>query len=89
MAGKRTWAQMPELEDAKYGTDILRTALIETLAQNKGAIKLQSLQDQLPLKTSSRSLAQSVRDAALDGLVDVDNNDLVLTPLGFKVVENG
>ncbi|GAA0778906.1 hypothetical protein E1180_19390 [Roseibium denhamense] len=88
MMKTKSWTPIPELDEKTIRPDLARSLLINTLVQNKGSLQLNGLQNSMPGKISSKGLAQTVRDAALDGLVRVDKTGLTLTSLGRKVAEN-
>jgi hypothetical protein len=79
--------EIQKLSDDDLKPDFVRTLLIKTLSKSKGGISLPGLKN-VAGNLSTRSLAKAVKDAAVDGIVEIDKEQIYLTPLGEKVAKN-
>lgn len=91
MTPTSTWTD-PEateemVDERNVRPDLARALLINALLKSQGRLTLPALRG-VAGSLSSRSLARTLREAALDGLVRIEGHSLYLTPLGQRVAKS-
>ncbi|MBB97774.1 MAG: hypothetical protein CML68_24640 [Rhodobacteraceae bacterium] len=87
---KKTWTGPEDILPSTLGSgaqpDMLRSVLLEIVAGNDDGATFAEIRQATP-RLTSKELAGAVRDAAIDGVVDVVGQRVSLTPLGRRAAK--
>ena len=83
-----TGTEVPEHKvGGEIRLDLARAMVIKALSERQGRLSLPSVRRSVSNLTS-RTLARTLRNAALDGILRIEGNDVYLTPLGQRVAKS-